>query len=310
MMAGLPDAAPPVVSAPGRPLRLALLPNPAMRARRCLSAIAAWWAWQAIFGAAMAWPMTALARAAYGSQARADAVLWEPEGFALLDLVVRRLPVLGGLVAHAATILLFSMVLGLLPASALFVCVGFASHDAKSPTVRQALLAAIPALGPSAALFATALVFEVSLGAAALAGAGLAQEGFQRTLGDVAADGVALFLVVMCAAIAAVAGVLQEVARAAVVRFGLGAREGLRKALRALATAPVTLLWSWAWRALASVVPVGVGALLAWRLGGRGGVSLVVLLVMHQMIIVVRTALRASWFARAMRAVDSLTEAG
>jgi hypothetical protein len=285
---------------------LLVLPNDAMRARRCPKAIVAVWAWEALFGTALAWPFAAIVQSAYGSHPRADAVLWEPGGLALLDLVVRRQPALGALVAHVATVVLLALVLGLLPSAALFACVGFTTPDRKSPTLRDAFLAAIPAFGPSAVLFATALVFDVSLGAAAWAGAGLADEGFERALGEVAADAIALSLVVACWAVAGVAGVLQEVGRAAVVRFRVGAPEGLRTALRALAMAPTALLWSWGWRMLASVVPVALGGLLAGRIGGRGGSSLIVLLVMHQLIILVRAALRASWFARAMRAVDAV----
>jgi hypothetical protein len=299
-----PDATLPYPLSSGRePLRV--LPNQAMRARRCPKAIAALWAWEAMFGAALAWPFAAIVGSAYGSHPRADGVLWEPGGLALLDLVTRRQSTLGSLVAHVTTLVLLAVVLGLLPASALFACLGFTTPDRKPPTLADALLVAIPAFCPSAVLFATAAVFEVSLGAAAWAGARLASEGFERTLGDVAADGIALSLIVACAAVAAIAGVLQEVGRAAVVRFRVGAREGLHTALRALAMAPTALLWSWAWRALASVAPVAFGGFLAGRLGGRGGSSLAVLLVLHQLIILARTALRASWFARAMRAADA-----
>jgi hypothetical protein len=233
-------------------------------------------------------------------------VLWEPGGLTLLDLVVRRLPALGALLDHAFAVALFALVLGLLPASALFACIGFTTPDRKPPTFRDALTIAIPAFGPSAVLFVTALVFEVTLAAAALAAARLADDGFERTLGDMGAGCIALGLFAVGGAIAAIAGVLQDTARAAVVRFSVGARQGFRTALRALAIAPIALLWSWAWRALASVVPVVFGVFLAGRLGGRGGGYLIVLLGFHQLIILVRAALRASWFARAMRAVDAV----
>lgn len=291
---------------PSRVDRLLLLPNHAMRARRCPSAIAALWAWQAVLGTALAWPFAAIVRSAYGSHPRADAVLWEPGGLTLLDLVVRRLPALGALLDHALAIALFALVLGLLPASALLACIGFTTPDRKPPPFRDALALAIPAFVPSAVLFVTALLFEASLAAAALAAARLAEDGFERTLGDVGAGCIALGLFAVGGAVAAVAGVLQDAARAAVVRFSVGARDGFRTAFRALATAPVALLWSWAWRALASVVPVVFGGLLAGRLGGRGGGYLIVLLGFHQLTILVRAALRASWFARAMRAVDAV----
>jgi hypothetical protein len=284
--------------------RLVLLPNHAMRARRCSRAVAALWVWEVLAGVATAWPVVAVVRSVYGSHPHADAILWEPGGLALLDLLVRSLPLSGALLAHLAVVAIFVAFIGVLLASALFVCIGFGDPDGGSPGLRRALLASLPAFGPSAAIFATALVFEASLAAASLTLAGLAATGFERSLGDVAADGVALSLVGVCAAAAAVAGVLQDVARAAIVRTGTGVREGVRTALRALST---SLIWSWGWRAVASVVPIGFGALLAERLGGRGGFSLTLLFAVHQAVILARTALRASWLARAMRAVDAVS---
>jgi hypothetical protein len=286
--------------------RLSVLPNDAMRARYCPRAIVAFWAWEAVLGAALAWPFASIVRSTYGSHPHGDLVLWEPGGLALLDLVVRRTPVLGALVAHGVIVLLFAAVLGLVPAAALLASLAFSTAEGKRPSLREALALAMDAALPSASVFAVAVVFDVSLGAAALAGATLADEGFSRAFGDVAADGIALSFIVLCAAAGAAAGVLQELARAAVVRFGVGARDGLRTALRALTITPTALLWSWGWRALASLVPLALGGLLAERLGGLGGGGLVALWVLHQLIVLVRVALRASWLARAMRAVDAV----
>jgi hypothetical protein len=52
-------------------------------------------------------------------------------------------------------------------------------------------------------------------------------------------------------------------------------------------------------------VPLVFGALLSNRIGGRGGAALVTLFVLHQLVVGARVALRASWMARAMRAVDA-----
>jgi len=43
---------------------------------------------------------------------------------------------------------------------------------------------------------------------------------------------------------------------------------------------------------------------VAGKLGGHGGFDLVFLFVLHQSVVVVRVALRTSWMARALRAVD------
>jgi hypothetical protein len=285
--------------------RLVLLPNDAMRARRCPRAIAALWVWDAALGAVLAWPIVALVRATYGTHPRADAVLWDSGGFALLDLLVRRLPSLSALTSHAAALLLFTLVLGLVPSGAVLVCVGFTTENRRPPSIRSATQAGVVAFLPFAILLATTLALQACIALATVTGASLADEGLQPSLGDALADAVALSVIVIGAVFAAFAGVLEDMARAAVIRFGVGAGEGLRAALRALARRPVVLFWSWAWRGLASVAPIAFGGLLAARLGGRGGTALAVLFAIHQLVVGVRASLRVSWLARAMRAVDA-----
>ena len=60
---------------------------------------------------------------------------------------------------------------------------------------------------------------------------------------------------------------------------------------------------SWAWRALAALVPVASGR-WSGRLGGRGG-SRCCARGCHQAVVLARVALRVSWLARALRAADA-----
>jgi len=290
-----------------RPLSegLRLLPNHAMRARRCVAPVAALWAWDAALGAALAWPFVSIVRAAYGAHPHADGVLWDPGALPLLDLLVRRLPALGSLIAHSAVVTIFALALGLLPSAAILVCVGFATRDAKTPGLRRALPLAVAATGPFALLLVITLVLQGTIVAAAATAASLANQGVSPKYGDIWAQTIALVVLAAGLLATAFAGVVEDVARASVVRFGVGAGAALRAALTTVRRAPLTLFWSWAWRALSSLVPVAFGALLAGRVGGRGGTALVVLGVIHQLVIAVRAALRASWLARAMRAVDA-----
>jgi hypothetical protein len=283
---------------------LLLLPNDAMRARRCARTILALWAWEVTLGAALAWPFASIVRSAYGTHPRADAVLWDAGGLPLLDLVTRRLPELGALVAHAATVTIFAVIAGLIPSAALLACLAFATQGGRAPPPRLAVQVGVSAFLPCAILLAVTLVLQGSLVVSAVTIARLAREGFSPSLGDVKGDLVGASLLGLGLLLAAFAGVTQDVARAAVVRFGTGAGEALQLALRAVTSAPLILFWSWGWRALASLVPVALGAILAQRLGGRGGKALVVLFAIHQVIVAVRVALRASWLAKAMRVVD------
>jgi hypothetical protein len=168
----------------------------------------------------------------------------------------------------------------------------------------MAVQAGVVAFFPFAILLAVTLVLQGSLVVSASTIAGLAKEGFSPTLGDVGGDLTGIATLVLGLLLAALVGVTQDVARATVVRYGFGAGDALRFAVRTVAPAPVALFWSWGWRALASLVPVGFGAAFAERIGGRGGKALVAMFAIHQAVIVARVALRASWLAKAMRVVD------
>jgi len=286
---------------------LLLLPNHAMRARRCVVPVVALWAWDAALGAALAWPFVSIVRGAYGEHPRGDAVLWDPGSLPLLDLLLRRLPALGSLLAHSAVVTIFALVLGLVPCAAMMVCLAFATRDKKTPRLRRAMPLAAVALGPFALLLFLTLVLQGSIVAATATAASLADQGFSPKYGEVAAQAIALALLAAGVLATAFAGLVQDAARATVIRFRVGAGTALRAALMTVRRAPLTLFWSWTWRSSASMVPVAFGALLAGRVGGRGGVALVALFVIHQLVIAVRAALRASWLARVMRAVDAGT---
>jgi hypothetical protein len=162
----------------------------------------------------------------------------------------------------------------------------------------------VSTFGPFALLLVITLVLQASIVAAMATAASLADQGFSPKYGETTADAIALLLLAVGLLAAAFAGIVQDAARAAVVRFGIGAGLALRAAVTTVGRAPARLFWSWGWRSLASLVPVAFGALLAGRVGARGGTALVALFVIHQIVVAVRVAFRASWLARAMRAVD------
>jgi hypothetical protein len=199
---------------------------------------------------------------------------------------------------------LFAAIAGLIPSAALLACIAFKTRDRRVPLGRVAVQTAASAFVPCAILLAVTLVLQGSLVASVATLAGLANEGFLPTLGDVKADLVEVSLLVVGLLLTALVGVTQDLARASVVRFSAGAADALRLAVRVVRPAPLRLFWSWGWRAVAGLVPVAFGALLAGRIGGRGGTALVTLFAIHQVIVAVRVAFRASWLAKAMRVVD------
>jgi hypothetical protein len=124
------------------------------------------------------------------------------------------------------------------------------------------------------------------------------------------------------AAIAAVVGVFVDLARAAIARSaGLRALPGpsstslsmllhgvgvaLSAARRSLGRATL----AWASRAAAGAALLAIGYAITESLGGKGGAPLVALFVAHQAIVLGRTALRASWMARALALVAPVQDA-
>jgi hypothetical protein len=136
-------------------------------------------------------------------------------------------------------------------------------------------------------------------------GVAYAVEGWTHAaLGEARAEQIAGALFIAFLGLTSAGGVVHDLARAAVIRFRVTGLRALGLGARTFRRSPVSLWWSWAWRMLASVAPVLTGAAVAERLGGRGGVALVVLFALHQCVVVVHVGLRASWLAKALRAVD------
>jgi hypothetical protein len=186
----------------------------------------------------------------------------------------------------------------------------------RSLRLRSALQVGVSAFLPLAALLvlgAVASLIVLLLG-------GLAASGLESSLNDALGDArsftVRAVLFGVFAVLAAVIGVVVDLARAAVVRdAGISASSGaaspawnvvLRGVRIALKTSRAGLgraVLAWTARAVVGIALVAIGFVAADVLGGRGGLSLTLLFVVHQAVVLGRVALRASWMARALRLV-------
>jgi hypothetical protein len=283
---------------------LVLLMPQAMRARRHPRAIAAMWAWETVLALLASGPIAGLAHAAWGS---GDEPLWAPGGHALLDWLWHDIHGLRALLTGAEIDLALAAIAGTVPMAALLAALTYARRDRQAATFAQSVTTGLRAFAPLALLL---LVVGLVQGLVVLAGGALAGavEGWAHAgLGEARAQEVegAVFLLFLAAA--SQIGVMHDLARAAAVRFRVTGMRALGLGVRTLRGAPAVLWWSWAWRALASLAPVLAVAGVADEIGGRGGIDLVFLFALHQSVIVVRVALRTSWLARALRAVDGMT---
>jgi hypothetical protein len=276
-----------------------------VRARRRPGVVLALWAWEASLGVLLGSQVASVASGAYGRHPDGDAPLWAPGGLELLDLARHSLAARGPLLCGVLVVIVAARLLGLVPSAAIFAELLFTTRSRRAPSLRDALSLGVLALPASFTLemftlalqFATALV-GLAVGAAASSWV-TADAGVRA--GDLATAAVGL----VALGAATVVGVVGELARAAVVRWDAGAVVAARRALESFAARPVRWTASYAWRAMASWVPVAIGAWLAGRIGGRGGVALVVLAGFHQVVVLARGAIRASWMSRVLRGVQA-----
>jgi|HubBroStandDraft_6_1064221.scaffolds.fasta_scaffold42818_2 hypothetical protein len=272
----------------------------AIRARRRPVAILGVWAWQTALAWFASWPAASLVQAAYGSDPRGDGVLWMPGSHALLDFLWREAHGVSAALRGAAYVLLVGAVAGLVPLAALMVAMaaaGAAPGGRRGHGIAETLRV-LPAM--TLLLFVMTAGQALALGAGAFAGQ--LAEGWTLTgLGEARAQQLGLALGVPFLVLAVAIGVTHDLARAALVRGASGGMRALALGVAEFGAAPMSLAWSWAWRAAGGLVPVIVVGAVAGRLGARGGAALLLLALLHQGVVLGRVALRASWLAAALR---------
>jgi hypothetical protein len=295
-----PDALP----QPRDPDDLVLLSNESIRARRRPWAILALWAWQATFAMLIALPVSSGIAATWGAAPDGDAALWEPGGFAFVRTVFSGASLRAFVPSLFMVVLCAVAVLELVPLGALVASIAFVTRARRAPPMSAVVARSWQASPTYAALLALASVAQLFLvGFAVILFFGISHT-LMDDLGKPRADQIATVLALLVLALAAFVGVVHDLARAAAIRFRVRTVRALRLAMNTVARGVLPVLWSWGWRAAASLAPLAVGALVAARLGGRGGSALWALALVHQLAALARVALRASWLAKALRAVD------
>jgi hypothetical protein len=131
-------------------------------------------------------------------------------------------------------------------------------------------------------------------------------EGLTRDgLGEARAQQIAVVVAMPFASVALVIAVAHDLARAAIVRFDARPVQSIVLGAQTLWQSPAAVLGAWGWRTVASLACVAAASAGASQLGGRGGWALVLLTLLHQGVVAMGVALRASWLAKALRCVRS-----
>lgn len=268
-----------------------------MKARAYAWAIAAVWVWQTAFALLVAWPAASLVRAGAGLGADGDAPLWDAGAHALLAFLASEAHGVSALLNTASGVLILGATLGLVPSAGLLVVLAHPTPPIFGVRRGVAALRALPSL---AALFVLITTAQGAVAFLALLLGKLAETWTHDAVGESYSQRIAAGVVLFALPGIVALGVLQDLARAAVVRFRVGARRALHVAARSLKQAPGRWSWAWAWRVGAGLAAILGASAVATRLGGGGGVALVCLAAVHQAAIVVRIGLRASWLAVAL----------
>jgi hypothetical protein len=296
-----------------------------------------------VFFAELAWaflvatPVHAFVRRAWGAHPEGDAVLWGAGGRDLIMWLGRDDAGLSVSIRTTMVLIAVGAVVMQLPLAALLASLPFEARTSTSTsmtadvdaegeaatelkpralTVGEALRVGLGAFLPLAALLvlgSLAAIVVISLGVMA---SSAVAHGFAESLGDARSHTLRLVVLALFGVLAAVIGVFVDLARAAIGRnVGLEATlgtsssawtrmiRGIKAALKTSKRGLGRATLAWAWRAALGVVLVGIGYFAATALGGRAGMALVFLWIVHQGVVLGRVALRASWLARAMRAV-------
>jgi hypothetical protein len=276
-----------------------------MRARRRPGAVAGTWAWQSALALMASWPAVGLVRAAYGRSPSGDAALWEAGSLPLLGLLSRESNGVRAATGAAVVVLIAGAIAGLVPLAAMMFSIGSAGPDGRGIGAARALGQGVRVFRPLGILLVAVTFTQALAVAAAIFFGQLVEAWTHRSLGEARSQALGIAVGATLAPCVVVLGVMHDLARAAVVRRDLKPFQALVAGTRLLRAAPLALTWSWAWRALAALAPVAAVAALADRIGGRGGLALVVLAALHQLVVVARVAFRASWLAKALRTVDA-----
>jgi hypothetical protein len=194
-----------------------------------------------------------------------------------------------------------ALVAGLVPAAAALVAMCYRRADHPRVGLAESLAAALR-LFPG--MLVLLVISGVVLGVLAVAGMMVAElvNGWCHTAwGEAVGQQVAAVAVVPLLLAASVVGVVQDLARAAMVRFDVRAWRALAYGAATFLRAPLKLWWSWAWRGLASMAPVAAVGFVV--VNGKMWPA-AILLGLHQLVVFARVAIRASWWSVTLRAVE------
>jgi hypothetical protein len=285
-----------------------------IRARRRPGAVLFVWAWELLCAFFIATPVHAFAKAVWGNHPDGDAVIFRPGGRALLTWLGDEGPALAVVFRTTFLLLVLFGVLGQIITGALAASLATGiGKSGRAPSMRFALRAGGAAFFPLLAVCVIAGAFQAFLVGVGMFLSSSVDHGLQASSGDARAFTMRLVVLAPFVLGALLVGVVADLARVAIARdvaladgdvsMARRLRDGIVAATTTARCAIGRASLAWGWRAAASLALVWCGALAGDAVGGRGDGALWLLFGAHQLIVLARAGLRASWFANSLRLV-------
>lgn len=280
----------------------ALLETPAIRAQRRPGGVLAFWALRLLAAWLLAAPIAgALGGSGVSRFPEGDALLFAPGATYLMEALRRGL---GPLVAGLQNAAWFAVILGylsLVPLAGLLYALCHAGRLRPGDVAR----AALEQLAPFTLLAGLTLLAQAAVAVLGIILVSVLRASIYASMDVRSADLWLLGAVGLVLLVVLWVGLVEDLARAALVRHQRGLGSALSRALHTARQRPLAALSAWLVPAIWSIAVVAVGALAVGRLHVEHGGSWRVLgaLALHQLVALALVGLKAQWLAAALRLV-------
>lgn len=279
-----------------------------VRARERPRAIVLLYVWELLWALIVAAPIHSWAKRSWGAHPDGDAVLFNAGARELSTWFGAADDAASVVVRVTLLLLVVGAVFGQIPLGALVATL------IRRIRVPQALAVGVRAWMPLCGVLLLATFVEVLVVVGGMFAATAIDHALRDRMGDARAFGIRLAVFAFFIVLASLVGVVADLARVAVARdvaeqdSDAEPRSGFTVLRSSLGIALSTMrrrfgaaFIGWTWRTVLGVMLLGLAWAIGSLVGGRGGVVLVLLFLLHQGIVFLRTALRASWLAHALR---------
>lgn len=279
----------------------------AIRARRRPGGVAMYWALRLLAAWLLAAPIASVLGGTGVSRfPDGDARLFAPGGAYLMEALRRGVGPLTECLQNTAWFALILGYLSLLPLAGLLYALCHGGRLRPGDVAREALRSLAPfTLLAGLTLLVQAGVAVVGLILLSVLHRSVQHASIYQSLDVRDAELYVIGAAALVLAVVLVIGVVQDLARAALIRHGQGVGHALGQALRTARRRPFGTLLAWFVPATWSIAAVALGALLVGHLHvERAGIGRVLaVLAVHQLVALALVGLKAQWLAGALRLV-------